>query len=137
MSTIAALDWPRLLDTPITRWYLDRGPWGTGQCGWQDDCDGVAVAYVEFEVCGLPGDAPRAARRRCEDLVCAAHLSAFIAYATDRRTAAADKGGPGDRRPIQRRRDGSDGVIRYGVSADAQDLARTISDGIVHPRYPR
>ncbi len=83
MSTLAALDWPRLLDTPITRWYLDRGPWGTGQCGWQDDCDDVVVAYVEFEVCGLPGDADSDHGRRCEDLVCTAHLPAFIAYATD------------------------------------------------------
>jgi len=81
MSTLTALDWPRLLATPMTRWYLDRESWDTGQCGWQDDCPDAVVAYVEYRVAGLPYD-PHHIGSDEADLVCAAHLSDLITHAT-------------------------------------------------------
>jgi len=81
MSTLTALDWPALLATPMTRWYLDREPWGTGQCAWQDDCPHPVVAYVEYRVAGLPYD-PHDTGFDAADLVCAHHLPDLIEYAT-------------------------------------------------------
>jgi len=85
MSTLTVLDWPRLLNTPDTRWYLDREPW-SGKCSDSDggccDCDAPVIAYVEYEICGLPGDAASDQRRSCADLVCADHLPDLITQAT-------------------------------------------------------
>ena len=82
MSTLTALDWPRLLNTPDTRWYLDTHDWDwVGQCGWQIDCSGAVVAYVEYRVAGLPYD-PHDIGSDESDLVCAAHLTDLIEYAT-------------------------------------------------------
>jgi len=82
MSTLTALDWPRLLNTPDTRWYLDREPWNeTSECEYSPDCSEPPVAYVEYQVGTLPGDA--------DDwpfdwhtAVCADHLPDLIAHAT-------------------------------------------------------
>lgn len=79
MSTLTALDWPVLLATPDTRWYLDREPWGTGQCGWQDDCDDAVVAYVEFEIATLPGDSDDGGWH-ANDPVCSHHLADLITH---------------------------------------------------------
>lgn len=86
MSTLAVLDWDRLLATPDTRWYLDPDEW-TGKCFHSDggcwDCDAPVIAFVEYEICGLPGDAASDQGRSCADLVCADHLPELIAYALD------------------------------------------------------
>jgi len=83
MSTLTVLDWPRLLNTPDTRWYLDREPWGTAQCAWQHDCPDPVVAYVEYRVVVLPGDSdhPDAIDFDEAGLVCAAHLPDLIGHA--------------------------------------------------------
>jgi len=81
MSTLTVLDWPTLLSTPDTRWYLDRTPWTTGKCAWQTDCHDPVVAYVEYQVVVLPGDSIGV---DCDEsgLACAAHLPAIIEYVT-------------------------------------------------------
>ncbi len=84
MSTLTVLDWPRLLNTPDTRWYLDREPWATiGQCEWQNDCLAPVIAYVSYMVEDLPGDASPVDFLNRDGLVCSHHLPALIAYATD------------------------------------------------------
>jgi len=87
MSTLTVLDWPRLLATPDTRWYLDREPWeGAGQCAWRDDCPNPVATCFVFQVAVLPGDALPG--EHCEsswdyqDLVCAHHLPDLITHAT-------------------------------------------------------
>ena len=84
MSTLTVLDWPRLLNTPDTRWYLDRGlgDIAVDQCGWQIDCSGAVVAYVEYQVAGLPYD-PHDIGSDESDLVCSEHLPDLIEYATE------------------------------------------------------
>ena len=85
MSTLTVLDWPRLLSTPDTRWYLDREPWGTGQCAWQDDCPDTIVACFEYRVAVLPGDALPGEHESVwdyQDVVCSYHLPDLIAHAT-------------------------------------------------------
>jgi hypothetical protein len=82
MSTLTALDWPRLLATPMTRWYLDRESWDTGQCVWQEGCPGAVVAYVEYRVAGLPYD-PHDTGFDAADLVCSKHLPDMIAHALE------------------------------------------------------
>jgi len=77
MSTLTALDWPTLLATPKTRWYLDCESWGTAQCAWRDDCDNAVMAFVEYQIGGLPYD-PHDTGLSCADLVCAAHLPDLI-----------------------------------------------------------
>jgi len=81
MSTLTALDWPRLLNTPDTRWYLDRDSWGAGQCIGTIDCPGPVVAYAEYEVATLPGDSVNDGWHSA-DPVCAAHLPDLIAHTT-------------------------------------------------------
>jgi len=82
MSTLTVLDWPRLLSSPYTRWYLDRGDWDcVGQCGWQNDCPDTVVAYVEYEVATLPGDSVNDGWHSA-DPVCSHHLPDLIAHAT-------------------------------------------------------
>ncbi len=84
MSTLTVLDWPALWGTPDTRWYLDRTPWGTAQCAWQNDCSDPVVAYVEYRVVVLPGDSDHPDDIDFDEsgLSCAAHLPAVIEYAT-------------------------------------------------------
>jgi hypothetical protein len=81
MSTLTVLDWPRLLDTPTTRWYLDREAWGAGQCIGTIGCPDPVVAYAEYEVATLPGDSVNDGWHSA-DPVCAAHLPAIITHAT-------------------------------------------------------
>ncbi len=88
MGTLTVLDWPRLLSTPDTRWYLDRDDWAAdmGQCACQDDCTNPVVAGFVFQVAVLPGHALPG--EHCEsswdyqDLVCAHHLPDLITHAT-------------------------------------------------------
>jgi len=82
MSTLTVLDWPRLLNTPDTRWYLDREPWEPGQCVWQEGCRGQVVAYVVYRVAALPGD-PHNTGFDAADLVCSKHLSDMITHALE------------------------------------------------------
>jgi hypothetical protein len=86
MSGLIALDWATLLDTPHTRWYLDDRPsfvlYYIYECEWTLDCLGIAVAFVEYQVCGLPGDDADDQRLDHGDLVCAAHLPDIITHAT-------------------------------------------------------
>jgi hypothetical protein len=83
MSGLIALDWATLLDTPHTRWYLDAGSWDYPcNCEWTQDCHTIAVAYIEYQVCGLPGDSDPDQRLDNSDLVCAAHLPDSITHAT-------------------------------------------------------
>ena len=85
-TTLQALDWPTLLATPMTRWYLDReswdhrDPWEPGQCVWQENCPNQVVAYVEYQVAALPGD-PHETGFDAADLVCTKHLPDMIAHA--------------------------------------------------------
>jgi len=79
MSTLTVLDWPRLLNTPDTRWYLDRGDWGTGQCAWA--CPNPMVAYAEYQVAGLPGDDEQDGWH-ANNPACTYHLPDLIAHAT-------------------------------------------------------
>jgi len=84
-TTLQALDWPRLLNTPDTRWYLDRGdwdrdPWEPGQCAWQDDCPNAVVAFIEYRVAALPHD-PHDTGFDAADLVCSKHLPDMITHA--------------------------------------------------------
>jgi hypothetical protein len=82
MSGLIALDWATLLDTPHTRWYLDAGSWDYPcNCEWTQDCHTIAVAYIEYQVCGLPGDADTDQRLDHGDLVCPTHLSDIITHA--------------------------------------------------------
>ncbi len=85
MSTLTVLDWPRLLNTPDTRWYLVPEPddWDVlTQCTWAVDCHDTVVAYVDYQVCELPDDTPDLDFLDCEELVCSKHLAALIADAT-------------------------------------------------------
>jgi len=83
MSTLTVLDWPRLLSTPDTRWYLDHDSWNQiGHCTWAaGDCSDPAAAYAEYQVCTLPGDTFPMDLTRA-GLVCAAHLPDLITHAT-------------------------------------------------------
>jgi len=81
MSTLTALDWPRLLNTPDTRWYLDREPWDTGQCGWQEDCRNPAVAYVDYRVARLLGGVLDDIGSDEGELACSKHLPDLITHA--------------------------------------------------------
>jgi len=87
-TTLQALDWPRLLNTPDTRWYLDRESWGAGQCTWGAGqctwaigCPDPVVAYAEYEVATLPGDSINDGWHSA-DPVCSHHLPDLIAHAT-------------------------------------------------------
>ncbi len=82
MSTLTALDWPRLLNTPDTRWYLDRGlgDIAVDQCVYQDDCPHPVVAFVEYQVAALPHD-PHDTGFDAADLVCSKHLPDMITHA--------------------------------------------------------
>ncbi len=82
MSTLTVLDWPRLLSTPDTRWYLDREPWGTGQCTWSVYCRDTVVACVDYQVRELPDDTSDPDFLDCEELVCSKHFAALITHAT-------------------------------------------------------
>ncbi len=83
MSTLTVLDWPALLATPGTRWYLDREPWELmSQCTWAVDCPDVVVACVDYQVRELPEDTSDPDFLDCEELVCSKHLAALIADAT-------------------------------------------------------
>jgi len=86
MSTLTVLDWPVLLATPDTRWYLDRLPWSldTGRCAWQADCHDPVVAYMDYQIVALPGDSKDSDDIDCDEsgLVCSAHLPAIIEYVT-------------------------------------------------------
>ncbi len=82
-TTLTALDWPTLLATPDTRWYLDRHDWDwVGQCGWQIDCSGAVVAHVEYMVAALPGD-PYDDGWNPDELVCSHHLADLIEHALE------------------------------------------------------
>ncbi len=81
MSTLIALDWPRLLNTPDTRWYLDRESWEQhSQCS-NLGCTEPPMAYFEYQVSILPGDANDWTNDQYE-LVCATHLPYMIEYVT-------------------------------------------------------
>ncbi len=83
MSTLTALDWPTLLDTPTTRWYLDREPWDIpARCNWGVDCPYAVIAYVEYQVCELPGASSNPNFLDRSELVCSRHLPAVIEHAT-------------------------------------------------------
>ena len=78
-TTLTTIDWPRLLLTPQTRWYLDREPWECGQCVWQESCPNQVIAYIEYQVAASPSD-PHETGFYADELVCAKHLADFIAY---------------------------------------------------------
>ncbi len=81
MSTLTVLDWPRLLNTPDTRWYLDREPWELmSQCVCAWACPNPVVAYVEYQVDGLPGDSDDSGWH-ADDPVCSHHLPDMITHA--------------------------------------------------------
>ena len=82
MSTLTVLDWPRLLNTPDTRWYLDREPWVTGQCACAWACPNPVVAYAEYEVATLPGYSINNGWHSA-DPVCSKHLPDMIAHALE------------------------------------------------------
>jgi len=83
MSTLTVLDWPRLLNTPDTRWYLDRDDWPwSDRCGWANDCPGPVVAYAEYEIATLPGDAQSEENPWQGEPVCSHHLPELITHAT-------------------------------------------------------
>ncbi len=83
MSTLTALDWPTLLATPMTRWYLDREPWDEfSECSYTRRCAEMPAAYVEYQVCTLPGDTSNPNFLNRGDLVCSKHLPALIEFAT-------------------------------------------------------
>ncbi len=83
MGTLTVLDWPALLAIPDTRWYLDCTTWdGDGRCAWQNDCGDPFVAWVEYEVAGLPGD-PYGFDSHETDVVCSHHLPDLITHVTE------------------------------------------------------
>jgi len=83
MSTLPVLDWPRLLSTPDTRWYLDRTPWDEiSECSYNRRCAEMPAAYVEYQVCTLPGDTSNPNFVNRGELVCSKHLPGLIAHAT-------------------------------------------------------
>jgi len=82
-TTLQALDWPRLLNTPDTRWYLDRTPWDEiSECSHSRRCAEMPAAYVEYQVCTLLGDTSNPNFLNRGDLVCSKHLPDLITHAT-------------------------------------------------------
>jgi len=83
MSTLTVLDWPALLATPDTRWYLDPDDWEWAcQCSWQVDCPDAVFACAEYQVCELPGDTSSTDFLDRYVIVCPKHLPDLIAHAT-------------------------------------------------------
>ncbi len=84
MATLTGLDWPTLLDTLLTRWYLVPNDWDlVSQCAWQTDCPDPVVAYASYDVCELPGDTSPTDFLSRDELVCSHHLPDLIRYATN------------------------------------------------------